>query len=77
MQQILDAITSGTATAEDFAAMEVPASYRGATVHRDEVEMFAGMDAELRHEIVCARMARLFRIKGPAAAAAKPRATVA
>ena len=46
MQQILDAITSGTATAEDFAAMEVPASYRGATVHRDEVEMFAGMDAK-------------------------------
>jgi crotonyl-CoA reductase len=46
VQQILDAITSGTATAEDFAAMEVPASYRGATVHRDEVEMFAGMDAK-------------------------------
>ena len=43
MQQILDAILSGTATAEDFAAAEVPPSYRAATVHRDEVDMFEGL----------------------------------
>jgi crotonyl-CoA reductase len=44
VQQILEAITSGTATADDFAALETPTSYRAATVHRDEVDMFAGMD---------------------------------
>ena len=46
MQQILEAISSGTATPEDFAAMEVPASYRAATVHQDEVDLFEGMDAK-------------------------------
>src|SRR3954471_17873657 len=43
MQQILDAILAGTATSEDFAALEIPQSYRAATVHRDEVEMFEGL----------------------------------
>ena len=43
MQQILDAIPSGTATAEDFAALELPESYRAATVHKDEVDMFEGL----------------------------------
>jgi crotonyl-CoA reductase len=46
VQQILEAITSGTATAEDFAAMEVPASYRAATVHQDEVDLFQGMESK-------------------------------
>jgi crotonyl-CoA reductase len=46
VQQILDAITSGTATAEDFAALDVPATYRAATVHKDEVDMFDGMDSK-------------------------------
>jgi crotonyl-CoA reductase len=46
VQQILDAITSGTATTDDFAALEVPASYRAATVHRDEVAMFEGLAAK-------------------------------
>ena len=46
MQQILDAILSGTATAEDFAALEVPQSYRAATVHRDEVDMFEGLASQ-------------------------------
>ena len=46
MQQILDAILSGTATAEDFAALGVPESYRAATVHRDEVGMFEGMTSK-------------------------------
>jgi crotonyl-CoA reductase len=45
LQQILEAITSGTATAEDFAALELPSTYRGATVHRDEVDLFEGMDS--------------------------------
>ena len=46
MQQILDAILSGTATADDFAALGVPQSYRAATVHRDEVDMFEGMTSK-------------------------------
>jgi crotonyl-CoA reductase len=46
VQQILDAIMSGTATADDYAALEVPASYRAATVHRDEVELFEGLDSQ-------------------------------
>ena len=43
MQKILDAILSGTATAEDYAAIDVPESYRALTVHEDEAEMFAGL----------------------------------
>ncbi|HEY3529929.1 MAG TPA: crotonyl-CoA carboxylase/reductase [Nocardioides sp.] len=46
MQQILEAITSGTATAEDFAALEVPTSYRAAIVRKDEVDLFDGMDSK-------------------------------
>jgi crotonyl-CoA reductase len=46
VQQILDAITSGSATAEDFAALELPSSYRAATVHQDEVGMFEGLDSK-------------------------------
>jgi crotonyl-CoA reductase len=46
VQQILDAIMSGTATAEDYAALEVPTSYRAATVHEDEVGLFEGMDSQ-------------------------------
>jgi crotonyl-CoA reductase len=46
VQQILDAIVSGTATTEDFAALDVPQSYRAATVHRDDVAMFEGMDSK-------------------------------
>ena len=46
MQQILDAIVSGTATADDFAAVGMPESYRAATVHRDEVDLFEGMESK-------------------------------
>ena len=46
MQHILDAIMSGTATAEDYAASELPASYRAATVHQDEVGLFEGLEAK-------------------------------
>ena len=45
MQQILDAISSGSATAEDIAAIPLPESYRAVPVHTDEQEMFAGMDS--------------------------------
>ena len=43
MQQILDAILAGDTTPEDFAALELPESYRAVTVHKDEVGMFEGL----------------------------------
>jgi crotonyl-CoA reductase len=43
MQAIRDAILSGDRSPETFAALEIPAKYRAATVHKDEVNMFAGM----------------------------------
>src|SRR5689334_9540597 len=43
MQQILEAILAGDSPAEDFANLEIPESYRGVTVHADEVDMFEGM----------------------------------
>src|SRR3954467_6700409 len=46
VQQILDAILSGTASTEEFAALHVPQSYRAATVRRDEVAMFEGLDSK-------------------------------
>ncbi|GAA4759548.1 crotonyl-CoA carboxylase/reductase [Nocardioides endophyticus] len=51
MQHILDAIMAATedpqsTTAADFAALELPESYRAVTVHKDEAEMFAGLDAK-------------------------------
>jgi crotonyl-CoA reductase len=43
VQKILDAILSGSATSEDYQALDVPDSYRALTVHEDEAEMFAGL----------------------------------
>ncbi len=43
MQNILDAIQSGNATTRDFAALELPESYRAAFVRKDEVDMFEGL----------------------------------
>ncbi len=43
MQQILDAILAGDTSTADYAALDVPESYRGVTVHKDEAEMFEGM----------------------------------
>ena len=37
MQAIRDAILSGDRTQETYANIEIPATYRGATVHKDEV----------------------------------------
>jgi crotonyl-CoA reductase len=42
MKDILEAILAGDTTAEEFAALPVPESYRGVTVHKDEVGMFEG-----------------------------------
>ena len=43
MDQIREAILSGDRSVETYAEIAVPESYRAATVHKDEVEMFAGM----------------------------------
>ncbi len=42
MKQIRDAILSGDAAEEDIAALEVPDSYRGVVVRKDETDMFEG-----------------------------------
>ena len=43
MDQIRDAIMSGDRSQETYEALEIPTTYRGATVHKDEVGMFEGM----------------------------------
>jgi len=43
VQQIVDAITAGDTSAEAFAALDLPDHYRAVTVHKDEVDMFAGV----------------------------------
>ena len=43
MKQILDAILAGDTSSEDFAALQLPESYRAVTVHKDEVDMFEGV----------------------------------
>jgi crotonyl-CoA reductase len=45
VQQILDAILAGDTTSEDYASLELPESYRAATVRKDEVDMFEGLDS--------------------------------
>ncbi len=42
MKAVVDAVVSGDATPADIAALEIPDSYRGVTVHKDEVSMFEG-----------------------------------
>ena len=43
MQAIRDAILSGDRSPETYSALEIPARYRAVTVHKDEVDLFAGM----------------------------------
>ncbi|MCW2751700.1 MAG: ccrA, partial [Aeromicrobium sp.] len=43
MQNILDAILAGDTAPEEFATIELPESYKGITVHKDEVDMFEGL----------------------------------
>src|SRR4051794_28933160 len=44
MKQILDAILAGDTSAAEFAALELPESYRAVTVHKDETGMFDGLE---------------------------------
>ncbi|MDV3221802.1 crotonyl-CoA carboxylase/reductase [Intrasporangium sp.] len=43
MQAIRDAILSGDRSEETFSTIAIPESYRGATVHKDEIGMFEGL----------------------------------
>ncbi|HZJ07431.1 MAG TPA: crotonyl-CoA carboxylase/reductase [Nocardioidaceae bacterium] len=43
MKQILDAILAGDTSTDDYAALELPGSYRGVTVRKDEAGMFEGL----------------------------------
>ena len=45
MKQILDAILADDSTADDFANIPVPSTYRGVTVRKDEASMFEGLDS--------------------------------
>ena len=45
MQHILDAILAGDTSSAEYAALDLPASYRGVTVHKDEVDMFEGVES--------------------------------
>ena len=45
MQQIRDAILAGDTSGEEYAALEVPESYRAVTVHKDDVGMFEGLES--------------------------------
>ncbi|HHU08457.1 MAG TPA: crotonyl-CoA carboxylase/reductase [Intrasporangiaceae bacterium] len=43
MEQIRQAILSGDRSEDTYASLPVPESYRAATVHKDEVDMFEGV----------------------------------
>src|SRR5882672_2648103 len=43
MQNILEAVLTDGIRAEDLANLPLPASYRGLTIHQDEIGMFDGM----------------------------------
>jgi crotonyl-CoA reductase len=43
VQQILDAILAGDTAPEDFGSIALPETYKGITVHKDEVDMFEGL----------------------------------
>ena len=45
MKEILEAILAGDTTTEAYAALKVPQEYTAVTVHKDEEEMFAGMQS--------------------------------
>jgi crotonyl-CoA reductase len=43
MQAIREAILSGDRSPDTYSALKIPQRYRAVTVHKDEIEMFAGM----------------------------------
>ncbi|HEX4018116.1 MAG TPA: crotonyl-CoA carboxylase/reductase [Frankiaceae bacterium] len=45
MKEITEAILAGDTPAADFGAMQVPASYRGVVVRKDETGMFEGLES--------------------------------
>jgi crotonyl-CoA reductase len=45
VKKILDAILAGDTSSEEYAALELPESYRAVTVHKDEADMFEGMES--------------------------------
>jgi crotonyl-CoA reductase len=45
VQQILDAILAGDTSSEEYANLPLPESYRAATVHKDDVDMFEGLES--------------------------------
>jgi len=45
VQQILDAILAGDTAPEDYASIALPETYKGITVHKDEVDMFEGLSS--------------------------------
>ena len=45
MDQIREAILAGDRTEATYSALEVPDTYRGVTVHKDEVGLFEGIDS--------------------------------
>jgi crotonyl-CoA reductase len=48
MQEILDAILDPASQPADFAALPLPEAYRAVTLHRDEEQMFDGLDTKDR-----------------------------
>ena len=46
MQHILDAILAGDTSSEEFANLELPSTYRAATVRKDEVDIFEGVPSK-------------------------------
>jgi crotonyl-CoA reductase len=44
VKQILDAIVAGDTSPEEYAALEVPDHYKAVTVHKDEVDLFEGLE---------------------------------
>jgi crotonyl-CoA reductase len=44
VQQVLEAVVAADTPPEAYAALDVPDHYRAVTVHKDEVDMFAGLE---------------------------------
>ncbi|MDJ0380472.1 crotonyl-CoA carboxylase/reductase, partial [Streptomyces sp. G-G2] len=43
MQDIVNAVVSGEAVREDFAALALPEAYRAVTLHKSETDLFSGL----------------------------------
>jgi crotonyl-CoA reductase len=46
VQQIRDAILAGATSSQEYAALDIPESYRAVTVHKDEVDLFEGLESK-------------------------------